>query len=119
LPGQAARSASSCCSPISGPSRSSRADATTQPNPVEQIADRQPTGSGIGAGAPSSTGLIAVPRLAPSTSAKAACGGTAPWAASDMVSNTMATDECTAQVCTAGTMTSTTGSVANRAQHQA
>jgi hypothetical protein len=36
-----------------------------------------------------------------------------------MVSNTMATDECTAQVCTAGTMTSTTGSVANRAQHQA
>jgi len=36
-----------------------------------------------------------------------------------MVSNTMATDECTAQVSTAGTMTSTTGSVANRAQHQA
>ena len=49
---------------------------------------------------PSSIGLMAVPRFAPSTSANAAAGGTVPCAANDMITSTMATLECVAQVKT-------------------
>src|SRR4051794_35824346 len=48
-----------------------------------------PIGKRLAAGSPltllSISGLIAVPRLAPSTSAKAACGGITPWVANDMI----------------------------------
>ena len=56
---------------------------------------RLPSGTRRAAGsspvAPSSTGLIAVPRLAPSTSAKAASGGTVPFAAKDITTSTTVT----------------------------
>ena len=95
---------------ISTPSRSSSASATTQPS---ARFSRLPTGSRRATGSspdtPSSTGLMAVPRLAPSTSAKAACGGTTPLDASDMTSSTTATEECAAQVSSAASSMSNTG----------
>ena len=56
--------------------------------------------------------MIALPRLAPSTSAKAASGGTTPLAASDITSSTTATLECAAQVNAAATTMAISGSVA-------
>ena len=50
--------------------------------------------------------------MAPSTKAKAACGGTTPWAASDIVRSTVATLECAAQVIAAAMITSMIGCVA-------
>ena len=66
---------------------------------------RFPIGRRLAAGSPvepaSNSGFNAVPRLAPRTRAKAACGGTTPCAANDIVSNTTATLECAAQVMAA------------------
>ncbi len=74
-----------------------------------------PTGSRLAAGSPpdgaSSSGLIEVPRLAPSTRAKAACKGIAPFAANDMTSSTTATLEWAAQVRTAASKAAISGSV--------
>ena len=54
-------------------------------------------------------GLMAVPRLAPSTSAKATCGATMWWLARDMTSTTTATLEWAAQVNAADSSTAATG----------
>ncbi len=80
-----------------------------------QRLSRLPSGRRFEAGspatAPSISGLIAEPRLAPSTSAKAASGETVLLAAKEPASRTMATEECAAQVRPAASITSSTGSV--------
>ena len=78
--------------------------------------NRLPTGSRFAAGSPlpelSRSGISAAPRLAPSTSAKAACGGITPLAAKEAINSTVATLECAAQVKAAAKITSMTGCVA-------
>ena len=73
-----------------------------------------PTGSRRLAGSPrvplSMSGLMALPRLAPSTSASAASGVTKCDSASDMMRSTTATLECAAQVSAAAISTQRTGS---------
>ncbi len=56
---------------------------------------------------------MAVPRLAPSTRAKAASGGIVPLAAKDMTNKTTATLEWAAQVRAAANTTSSMGWVDN------
>ena len=96
-----------------GPIIPSSASPRTQPTARFK---RLPIGSRLAAGSPfdpaSNSGFKAVPRLAPRTSAKAACGGTTPCAAKDMISSTTATLECAAQVDAAATITAITGTVA-------
>ena len=97
------------------PRRRSGAAAPAPPRSRSARLSRLPIGrrraTGSSPDTPSRIGLIAVPRLAPSTRAKAASGGTAPLAANDITSSTTATEECAAQVRPAATSTSSTGSV--------
>ena len=76
---------------------------------------RLPTGSRRLAGSPrtpaSISGLMALPRLAPSTSASAASGVTNCENASDITSSTTATLECAAQVSAAAMRMHSTGSL--------
>ena len=89
--------------------------ASPSTTPISRLT-RLPTGSRFAAGsppiAPSISGLSAVPRLAPSTSANAASGGTTPFAANETMSSTTATLECAAQVNAAARITSISGWVA-------
>ena len=63
---------------------------------------------------PSMTGLMAVPRLAPSTSAKAVSGDTTPLVASDMTMRMMATLEWASQVTAAEIRSASSGTVPAR-----
>ena len=108
-----ARPASGSIATTHGPTQFSSASPSATPT---SRFSRLPTGTRFAAGsppgAPSSSGLSAEPRLAPSTRAKAACGGTTPCVANDIVNSTVATLECAAQVIAAAMITSMTGCVA-------
>src|SRR5207302_7228253 len=95
----------------SGPVEQQQAERAAN-EPVHKIADRQPLRGGIAAPRALQERDQRGPRLAPSTSAKAACGGTTPFAAKAAVNNIVATLECAAQVKAAARMMSIIGCIA-------